>query len=141
MASKSSSLPQSSLATIPDEFEGLEVMEFDQNTLHELLYDPSNEVENNETHVQDMEVNKSSPGSEVDSYWFLDDIEKAQSFNWLEDMIEEASPLCNDVGAWYEGVCMEERNGFFGIGDYSLSHTANANMYDEIGYLGLWQEN
>ncbi|KAL7086507.1 hypothetical protein ACP275_13G006200 [Erythranthe tilingii] len=129
-----SSLSQSSLLTI-DEFEGLEAIEFDPNTIRELLYEPLEGVvhDGDETLMEFAE--SKIPDLLFDSDWCLDDIDNTQNFDWL-DLVEEESPLCNDM---YGGICMEDMNQVFEIQDYSLSHTPI--VYDDIGYLGLWQEN
>lgn len=144
MASESSasSLSQSSL-TNKDEFEGLEVTEFDANALWELLYDEPMEEEvesgGGGAPMQAMEVIGLNPDLVVENYWCFDDIKNdVQDFNWLH-IIEETSTPCNDMDGWYEGPCMEEMNEIFEIGDYSLAHSAI--MCDEIGYIGLWQDN
>ncbi|KAL2246001.1 uncharacterized protein LOC105178714 [Sesamum indicum] len=139
MASElSATVPQSSLTNM-DEFEGLEVTEFDPNTLQELLYEPAEELESGAAFMQPKEVDGTNLSPTVENYWVLEDIkDDVQDFNWLY-MVEETAPPCNDLGAWYEDQCIEELSETFVMGDYSLSH--NAILCDEIGYIGLWQEN
>ncbi|KAL3633670.1 hypothetical protein CASFOL_022432 [Castilleja foliolosa] len=140
MASETSSFSQSPLTiTTNDEFEWLEMAEFDANTINELLYEPT-EVESVETLVQDIEVIEATESSPVKNHWCLDEIGELENFNWLDNMVEqEILAPCNDVADWYGATCMEEINQVHEIGDYSLSHKAD--LYDEIGYIGLWQEN
>ncbi|PIN11509.1 hypothetical protein CDL12_15878 [Handroanthus impetiginosus] len=137
MASESYSVSQS-LLTTEDDFEGLGAAEFDPNMLQELLYEPGEEVEG-EAFLQSTEVAEANRIPAVETNWCLNDTnDDVQSFDWL-DMVEETSAPCNDLEAWYWGECMEEINGTFDIGEHSLSNSAI--MSEEIGYIGLWQEN
>ncbi|KAK4437477.1 hypothetical protein Salat_0081600 [Sesamum alatum] len=139
MASEFSPPIYQSSITNMDDFEGLEVTEFDPNTLQELLYEPGEEVESGAAFMQPKEVDGSDLSLTVDNYWVVDDIkDDVQDFNWVY-MVEETSPPCNEMGAWYDGQCIEELTQIFEMGDYSLSQ--GAILCDEIGYIGLWQEN
>lgn len=136
MASESPSFSQSSLTT-KDEFEGLEVQEFDANALWELLSDEPAEI-GGDGPMQATEVD--TPDLVVESYGCLEGINdnnNVQEFDWLRIMDE----TCNDMGGWYVGPCMdmEDMNDILAMGDYSFAHSAI--MSDEIGYIGLWQDN
>ncbi|KAG8387167.1 hypothetical protein BUALT_Bualt03G0225000 [Buddleja alternifolia] len=136
MASEITTFSQSS--TLIDEFGGIEITEFDPNALRELLYEPSGkeeeeEKESGEAVMQSMEVPGTDSELVVDSYWCLDDInEEVRDFNWV-DMVEEIS------APWYGSTYMEEMNEIFEMEDYTLSQSEI--LTDEIGYIGLWQEN
>ncbi|KAL6506783.1 hypothetical protein OROHE_022220 [Orobanche hederae] len=142
MASETSSLSQTSTITTKDEFEWVEIIEFDANVINELLYEPIQEVESCETLMHDVEVMTKAtptPGLPLESYWCSDQIQELENFNWLDMVEQELSEPCTDIADWYGKPCMEEINEVFEIGDYSFSQ--NGYSYDEIGYIGLWQEN
>lgn len=141
MATQSSSLSQSSL-TIKDEFEGLEVQEFDANALWELLSDePVEEAEIGGDGPMQATGTLSGPYPMVESYGVVEGInnDNVQDFDWLHIIMEETYTPCNDMGGWYGGPCMEDMNEILVMGDYSFAHSAI--MSDEIGYIGLWQDN
>ncbi|KAL6554460.1 hypothetical protein OROMI_020133 [Orobanche minor] len=142
MASEISSLSQTSTITTKDEFEWVEIIEFDANVINELLYEPRREVESCETLMHDVEVMTKAtptPGLSLESYWCSDQIQELENLNWLDMVEQELSEPCTDIADWYGKPCMEEINEVFEIGYYSFSQ--NGYLYDEIGYIGLWQEN
>ncbi|GER54040.1 homeobox-leucine zipper family protein /lipid-binding START domain-containing protein [Striga asiatica] len=145
MALETASLPQSPVAITKDDFEWLEMAEFDTNAIHELLYEPTEETGNGGSETLMQEANTSKTGLDKglpgESYWWQDEIKELEKFDWPSMVGRETLEQCNDmVGDWYGDSCVEGINDFFEIGDYSFS-SHNANLYDEIGYIGLWQEN
>ncbi|KAL1555434.1 hypothetical protein AAHA92_11172 [Salvia divinorum] len=130
-----------SSVTAKDEFEEIEVAEFDANVLWELLHDEATEEEeaghDGSAPKQNAEVADSNPNSGVESYWCLNNnnSNNIEDFNWFHIM-EETSIPCNDMGGWYGEPCMEMEE-ILEIGDYTFSHTAI--FSDDIGYIGLWQ--
>lgn len=132
--------------TTNDEFEGIEVAEFDANGLWELLHDEPGEEEaagGGGAPMQAMEADGPKPDTLVESYWCLNDFNNnnsstVQDFDWFRIM-EETSTACNDMGGWYGEPCMEEMNQILEIGDYSISQSEI--LADEIGYIGLWLDN
>ncbi|KAG6404757.1 hypothetical protein SASPL_132333 [Salvia splendens] len=127
--------------TSKDEFEEIEVAEFDVNVLWKLLHDePTGEEEAGRDHdgavpKQTAEVTDSNLNSGIESYWCLNNNDNIADFNWFHVM-EETSIPCNEIGGWYEEPCME-MDEILEIGDYTFSHTTI--FSDEIGYIGLWQ--
>ncbi|CAI9759901.1 unnamed protein product [Fraxinus pennsylvanica] len=130
MASNLSTGSQSSLTTT-DELEELEIMEFDATMLRELLEEPKEEVRDDKVYTMEMEKNSTLE----DNYQCLDNIE---NFDWLHIMEESPFP-CDDIGVWYQGTAdvveTIELYDCFRIPSPALV------PYDEIAYIGLWEQN
>lgn len=140
--------PSSLSSVTKEEFEELEVAEFDANVLWELLHDePSKEEAGSGggAPMQAMEAVSQNPATVAENYWCLNNVvinnndDMVEDFDWFRIM-EETSTTCNDMGGWYGETCMEEMNQNLEIGEYySVSHSAI--LCDEIGYIGLWHDN
>ncbi|PHT51841.1 hypothetical protein CQW23_06303 [Capsicum baccatum] len=120
---------------IIDEFEDLEVTQFDEDTLREVLfeeeektnYDNSNIVHDCVMQLQPMVIEMAPNYAKNEEELVIED------FEWLEMM-----ELSDTVGCHEGGV-----NEIFDVGeiafDFDFSHFCSSFPLEEIGYDALWQ--
>lgn len=123
-----------------DEFEDLEVTQFDEDTLRELLFEEEEELEPNcdnnisvqDVAIQPMVVDMASNFTKNEEEEEEEEELVIEDFEWLEMM-----ELSNTI-ACHEGV-----NEIFDVGefDFDFSHFCSSFPMEEIGYDVLWQNN
>ncbi|KAF3634106.1 putative protein transport protein SFT2-like [Capsicum annuum] len=123
---------------IIDEFEDLEVTQFDEDTLRELLFEEeekTNYDNNNIVHdcvmqpmVIEMAPNyaKNEEGEEEEEEELV-----IEDFEWLEMMELSDTVACHEGGV----------NEIFDVGEiaFDFSHFCSSFPLEEIGYDALWQ--
>ncbi|TMW82109.1 hypothetical protein EJD97_006804 [Solanum chilense] len=120
-----------------DEFEDLEVTQFDEDTLRKILFEeelqPNNDSSNivQDCVIQSMVVDIASSFSKIEE----EEEEELviEDFDWIE-MMELSDTIVS-----HEGV-----NEIFDVGelDFDFSHFCSSSIsMEEIGYDVLWQNN
>ncbi|MCD7450135.1 hypothetical protein HAX54_003702 [Datura stramonium] len=138
-----SQVPILSPSIIVDEFEDLEVTQFDEDTLRELLFEVEepNSNNNNNNIVQDCLIQPMMVDEMAPNFAKIKEEEEEElvieDFEWLEMM--ELTPNSTDTIACHEGV-----NEIFDVGEFAFdyfSHFCSSIPLEEIGYDALWQNN
>lgn len=122
---------------IIDEFEDLEVTQFDEDSLRELLFEEElepNNYDNNivvqDSVVQPMVVDMAPNFTKIEEEGEEEEEELAiEDFEWME---------LSDIIVSHEGV-----NEIFDVGEFNFdfSHFCSSFPMEEIGYDVLWQNN
>ncbi|XP_059281503.1 uncharacterized protein LOC132035243 [Lycium ferocissimum] len=115
-----------------DEFQDLEVIQFDEDTLRELLYEVEQEL-NCDNIVQDcvtqpMVIDMDPNFAQIEEEELVID-----DFEWLEMMeLSHADTI----------ACPEGVNEIFDVGEFAFdfSHFCSSIPLEEIGYDALWQD-
>ncbi|CAK9156190.1 unnamed protein product, partial [Ilex paraguariensis] len=126
------------------DFEELEITEFHEALLRELLEGPEVGTEDNGFGFTDQSVEagvKPDSTMEACDYWKQVDT-RVDDFDWLEMMKIATAMPCNEPTVGNPGTYMEEMVEMHELGDLEeYSHAYYAVSSDEIAYGGLWQDN
>lgn len=134
-------------ATASYEFEGLEVTEFDGDTLRKLLEEEEEEAEERlQDNIDDAITECMDSGAE-DPHSMITDSEKIEpccdGFAWIDNIEFEPALPSNDMNFWYIDTHPEDIISLTAelgnnIDNYQFY---NAVQIHEVIYFGLWQDN
>lgn len=124
------------------EFEELDIIEFDEDTIRELLEDTEEEVQDNYSMAESKEV-QINQNIKAENSKSIEKIEApGENYNWIDAMETTADMPCDDLALWYKDTCSDEMvlETTYMRETMSGSQLCNAFQMDEVAYTGLWQD-